>query len=165
MLTAEQRAFLQETLTRADKKSLRFGVFRTLPDPVFEPWVGVLVDRVPGNDECGDPSGYRVQEWVHKAWYARTDAIVEVFDKVVSRDEEMQALRDQLDMATRRAQVAEKQLNDVVMAASIKLATARMVLSQMKDSQGLIGAAIQGVLDALPKEAIRQQSIMQELPR
>lgn len=91
--------------------------------------------------------------------------VIKVFDKVVSRDEEMQALRDQLDMATRRAQVAEKQLNDVVMAASIKLATARMVLSQMKDSQGLIGAAIQGVLDALPKEAIRQQSIMQELPR
>ena len=151
MLTSEQRAFLQERLARADG-SLRVGVFCTLPDPVFEPWVGILVDRVPGNDECGDPSGYRVQERVHRAWHACTNASVEVFDKVVSRDEEMQALRDQLDLANRRAQTAEKQLNDVVMAASIKLATARMVLAQIQDSQGLIGAAIQGVLDALPKQ-------------
>lgn len=163
MLTSEQRDFLQEILARADG-SLCPGYYCQLPCADFEPWVGILVDRVPGNDERGEPSGYRVRGWVHKEWNARTE-IVEVFDKVVSRDEEMQALRDQLDTATRRAQVAEKQLNDVVMAASIKLATARMVLSQMKDSQGLIGAAIQGVLDALPKEAIRQQSIMQELPR
>lgn len=77
--------------------------------------------------------------------------IIEVIDKTVTKDEELQALRDQLDFMTRRAHFAERQLNDVVMAASIKLATARMVLNQIHDKSGQIGAAIQGVLDALPK--------------
>lgn len=154
MLTKEQRAFLQENATRKDN-TLRAGVFRERPDPVFEPWVGILFDRVPGNKEIGDPFGYRTREWVHKAWYCTE--LIEVFDKTVSKDEELQALRDQLEMANRRAQIAERQLNDVVMTASIKLATARMVLSRMQDTQGLIGAAIQGVLDALPKETVKQQ--------
>lgn len=63
----------------------------------------------------------------------------------------MQQLKTQLDFMTRRAYVAEKQLNDVVMTASIKLATARMVLNQIHDKSGQLGMAIQGVLDALPK--------------
>jgi hypothetical protein len=76
--------------------------------------------------------------------------VVEVFDKVVGRDEEMQALRQQLEQANRRAQVAEKQLNDVVMTASIKLATARMVLAQVRGAPTELAAAIDGVLNALP---------------
>jgi hypothetical protein len=78
--------------------------------------------------------------------------VVEVFDKTVSKDEELDALRKQLDFMTRRAHFAERQLSDVVMAASIKLATARMVLSQVKDSSGELGAAIEGVLAVLPRD-------------
>ncbi len=83
--------------------------------------------------------------------------IVEVVDKTVSKDEELAALREQLTFMTRRAQTAERQLNDVVMAASNKLATARMVLSQVQDKSGVVGMAIQGVLDALPTTEVQQQ--------
>jgi hypothetical protein len=71
---------------------------------------------------------------------------------VVTHEQEVAALREALAASNKRAQIAERQLNDVVMATSIKLATARMVLSQIKDSTGQLGAAIQGVLDVLPKD-------------
>jgi hypothetical protein len=76
--------------------------------------------------------------------------VVEVLDKVVPKDEEIAALRQQLEQANRRAQVAERQLNDVVMTASIKLATARMVLGQVQGATAELRAAIDGVLEALP---------------
>jgi hypothetical protein len=76
---------------------------------------------------------------------------------VVTPEQELAALREQLAFMTRRAQTAERQLNDVVMAASNKLATARMVLSQVQDKSGVVGMAIQGVLDALPVTEVQQQ--------
>jgi hypothetical protein len=71
---------------------------------------------------------------------------------VVTPEQELAALRKQLDFMTRRAHFAERQLNDVVMAASVKLATARMVLSQVQDKTGQLHAAIEGVLAVLPRK-------------
>lgn len=79
-----------------------------------------------------------------------TTEIIEVLDKTVTKDEEIAALRQQLEQANRRAQVAETQLNDVVMAASIKLATARMVLGRVNGASAELKAAINGVMDAIP---------------
>jgi hypothetical protein len=49
-----------------------------------------------------------------------------------------------------RAVLAERQLRDVTMAASIKLAAARMVLSQMKGNHVELELAIEGVLATFP---------------
>lgn len=71
---------------------------------------------------------------------------------VVTQEEEMRALREQLKIVTMRALLAERQLNEVVMSASVKIAAARMVLSRTKAGSAEVDLAIQGVLDVLPRD-------------
>jgi hypothetical protein len=84
--------------------------------------------------------------------------IVEVV-QTVSKDAELAALREALVAQTRRAQVAEKQLNDIVMGASMKLATARMVLSRVQEKlTGSEQAAVMGVLDCIPQDVLKKHN-------
>jgi hypothetical protein len=81
-----------------------------------------------------------------------------VIEHVVSRADEIAALREALAQANRRAALAEAQLNDVVMGASIKLAAARMVLqSAQKKLTGPEQAAVMAVLDCIPENVVKAQ--------